>query len=97
MSKNERINSTLYRFEKIFPGLHENFGAARHSAGTKMNGRAAVTQSSSPGRCFHCYRTSRVLKARALRGRTRIGLARLDARGAGIGQSRRNGDQRRNI
>src|SRR5262245_14939227 len=36
-------------------------------------------------------------RARALRGRTRLGLARLDARGAGIGQPRRKGDQRRDL
>src|SRR5262252_828218 len=36
-------------------------------------------------------------RARAFRRRTCIGLARLDARGAGIGQSRRKGDQRRDL
>src|SRR5262245_9788132 len=36
-------------------------------------------------------------RARALRGRTRLGLARLDARGAGIGQLRRKEDQRRDL
>src|SRR5262245_48333004 len=36
-------------------------------------------------------------RARALRGRTRFGLARLDARGAGIGQSRCKGDQRSDL
>ena len=98
MNESERISSTLDRFKKIFPGLRENFEGGASFCWDEDEWARGAYAILKPQEMFVVATARRASgRACALRGRTCIGLAWLDARGAGIRQSRRKGDQRRDL